>query len=87
MTLPGERFVIRRKAYAMVKKAFDENGVKFALPTGQVASGVVRPPRGSPLSWYTSRPTDKQCQPGQCMLLPDTEVRSRRSIQATMRVT
>ncbi|MBV9198746.1 MAG: mechanosensitive ion channel family protein [Alphaproteobacteria bacterium] len=23
MTLPGEQFVIRRKAYAMVKKAFD----------------------------------------------------------------
>jgi len=37
MTLPGEQFVIRRKAYAMVKKAFDENGIKFALPTVQVA--------------------------------------------------
>ena len=37
MTLPGEQFVIRRKAYAMIKKAFDENGIKFALPTVQVA--------------------------------------------------
>ena len=37
MTLPGEQFVIRRKAYAMIKRAFDENGIKFAFPTVQVA--------------------------------------------------
>jgi len=37
MTMPGEQFVIRRKAYAMIKKAFDENGIKFAFPTVQVA--------------------------------------------------
>jgi small-conductance mechanosensitive channel len=37
MTLPGEQFVIRRQAYAMIKKAFDENGIKFAFPTLQVA--------------------------------------------------
>jgi small-conductance mechanosensitive channel len=37
MTLPGEQFVIRRKAYAMIKKAFDENGIRFAFPTVQVA--------------------------------------------------
>jgi small-conductance mechanosensitive channel len=37
MTLPGVQFVIRRKAYAMIKKAFDENGIKFAFPTVQVA--------------------------------------------------
>src|SRR5215472_10926729 len=37
MTVPGEQFVIRRKAYAMIKKAFDENGIKFAFPTVQVA--------------------------------------------------
>jgi small-conductance mechanosensitive channel len=36
MTLPGEQFIIRRKAYAMIKKAFDENGIKFAFPTVQV---------------------------------------------------
>ncbi len=36
MTRPGEQFVIRRKAYAMLKKAFDENGIKFAFPTVQV---------------------------------------------------
>jgi len=37
MTLPGEQFVIRRQAYAMIKKAFDENGIKFAFPTVQLA--------------------------------------------------
>jgi small-conductance mechanosensitive channel len=37
MTVPGEQFVIRRKAYAMIMKAFDENGIKFAFPTVQVA--------------------------------------------------
>ncbi len=37
MTLPGEQFVIRRAAYAMIKKAFDENGIKFAFPTVQIA--------------------------------------------------
>jgi len=37
MTRPGEQFVIRRKAYAMLKKAFDENGIRFAFPTVQVA--------------------------------------------------
>ena len=39
-TRPGEQFVIRRKAYAMIKKAFDENGIKFAFPTVQVAGGA-----------------------------------------------
>jgi small-conductance mechanosensitive channel len=37
MTLPGEQFVIRRKALAMIKKAFDANGIRFAFPTVQVA--------------------------------------------------
>jgi small-conductance mechanosensitive channel len=37
MTLPGEQFVIRRLAYAMIKKAFDANGIKFAFPTVQIA--------------------------------------------------
>jgi moderate conductance mechanosensitive channel len=36
-TRPGEQFVIRRKANAMIKKAFDENGIHFAFPTVQVA--------------------------------------------------
>jgi moderate conductance mechanosensitive channel len=37
MTLPGENFVIRRKALAMIKTAFDANGIKFAFPTVQLA--------------------------------------------------
>src|SRR5262249_24124743 len=39
MTKPGEQFLIRRRAYALIKKAFDENGIKFAFPTVQVAGG------------------------------------------------
>ncbi len=39
MTKPGEQFVIRRKALAMIKKAFDANGISFAFPTVQVAQG------------------------------------------------
>jgi len=39
-TQPGEQFVIRRKALAMIKKAFDENGIKFAFPTVQLAGGA-----------------------------------------------
>jgi small-conductance mechanosensitive channel len=39
MTKPGEQFVIRRKAYALIKKAFDANGIHFAFPTVQVAGG------------------------------------------------
>jgi small-conductance mechanosensitive channel len=39
-TRPGEQFVIRRKAHALIKKAFDDNGIKFAFPTVQVAGGA-----------------------------------------------
>jgi len=39
-TRPGEQFVIRRKANAMIKQAFDENGIKFAFPTVNVADGT-----------------------------------------------
>jgi small-conductance mechanosensitive channel len=38
-TKPGEQFVIRRRALALIKKAFAENGIKFAYPTVQVAGG------------------------------------------------
>jgi small-conductance mechanosensitive channel len=40
---PGEQFVIRRRAYGMIKKAFDEQGIKFAFPTVQVAGGEIGP--------------------------------------------
>jgi small-conductance mechanosensitive channel len=39
MTKPGEQFVIRRRAYAMIKKAFAANGISFAFPTVTVAGG------------------------------------------------
>jgi len=39
-TKPGEQFILRKKAYPMIKKAFDENGIKFASPTVSVAEGV-----------------------------------------------
>jgi moderate conductance mechanosensitive channel len=40
MTRPNEQFVIRRRAYAMIKQAFDANGIEFAFPTVQVAGGT-----------------------------------------------
>jgi small-conductance mechanosensitive channel len=42
-TKPGEQFVIRRRAYALIKQAFDAKGVKFAFPTVQVAGGEAAP--------------------------------------------
>ena len=32
MTKPGEQFVIKRKAYIAIKKAFEENGIKIPFP-------------------------------------------------------
>jgi small-conductance mechanosensitive channel len=39
MTLPGKQFTIRRRAYAMLKKAFAEQGIQIAVPTVRVAAG------------------------------------------------
>jgi small-conductance mechanosensitive channel len=39
MTQPGEQFVIRRRAYALIKQAFDANGIEFAFPKVTVAGG------------------------------------------------
>ncbi|HET6468427.1 MAG TPA: mechanosensitive ion channel family protein, partial [Geminicoccaceae bacterium] len=41
MTKPGEQFVIRRRAYALIKKAFTANDIHFAFPTVTVAGGEV----------------------------------------------
>jgi small-conductance mechanosensitive channel len=41
MTKPGQQFGIRRRAHALIKQAFDANGIKFATPTVQVASGAA----------------------------------------------
>src|SRR4051812_37078987 len=39
MTKPDEQFVIRRRAYALIKPAFENNGIRFAFPTVHVAGG------------------------------------------------
>jgi moderate conductance mechanosensitive channel len=40
MTKPGDvQFLARRRALAAIKKAFDQNGIKFAFPTVQVSGG------------------------------------------------
>ena len=36
-TRPGEQFTIKRRALMLMKKAFDENGIKIAVPTIQVS--------------------------------------------------
>jgi small-conductance mechanosensitive channel len=38
-TKPGQQFPVRRRAYTMIKKAFDASGIRFAFPTVQVAGG------------------------------------------------
>jgi hypothetical protein len=38
-TKPGERFVIRRRALAMIKSEFDAKSIRFAYPTDTVAGG------------------------------------------------
>ena len=37
MTRPGEQFTIKRRALMLIKQAFDENGIKLAVPTVQVS--------------------------------------------------
>ncbi len=39
MTKPNAQFVVKRKAYMMIKKAFAENGIKIAMPTVHVDGG------------------------------------------------
>jgi moderate conductance mechanosensitive channel len=41
MTKPGQQFTIRRRAFAMIRQAFVENGIRFAQPTVQVAGGTA----------------------------------------------
>ena len=44
MTRPGEQFVVRRRAYALIKTEFDAAGIKFAFPTVQLAGGAEATP-------------------------------------------
>jgi moderate conductance mechanosensitive channel len=39
MTKPGEQFVIKRKAFVAIKKAFEEAGIRIASPSVQVRGG------------------------------------------------
>jgi small-conductance mechanosensitive channel len=39
MTRPGTQFGIKRRALMMIKKAFEENGIKLAVPTVHVEGG------------------------------------------------
>jgi moderate conductance mechanosensitive channel len=39
MTKPGEQFIVRRRAYAMLKQRLSENGIRIATPTVQVSDG------------------------------------------------
>lgn len=39
VTKPGQQYTMKRRALLMIKKAFDENGIKIATPTVQVSGG------------------------------------------------
>ncbi|MDC7741207.1 mechanosensitive ion channel family protein [Rhizobium sp. BC56] len=39
MTLPGQQFTLKRRALRMIHQAFNENGIKIAVPTVQVSGG------------------------------------------------
>jgi small-conductance mechanosensitive channel len=39
MTLPGQQFTLKRRALRMIHQAFNENGIKLAVPTVQVSGG------------------------------------------------
>ena len=56
MTKPGEQFVIHRRAYAMIKKAFDANGIHFAFPTVTVAGGGEATPAVAQQALELTRP-------------------------------
>jgi moderate conductance mechanosensitive channel len=55
-TRPGEQFVIRRKANAMIKKAFDENGIHFAFPTVQVSGREEAEPAAAQMALKLVKP-------------------------------
>lgn len=49
MTKPGTQFAIKRRAYMMIKQAFDENGIKIAVPTVHVEGGAQNAAAGQQL--------------------------------------
>jgi len=47
MVKPGDlQFMARRRALAAIKKAFDQNGIRFAYPTVQISGGGALPGNG-----------------------------------------
>lgn len=58
-TVPGEQFSVRTKAYALIKTAFDKNGIKFAFPTVQVASA-----EGAPVAEAAGAAAARRALPG-----------------------
>ena len=70
MTRPGEQFVIRRRAMAMIKKAFEANGIAFAVPTVTVAGSG-----GGGSRWQRRRDAATCSPPSPC---PIAAVRSGR---------
>jgi small-conductance mechanosensitive channel len=38
-TTPGEQFTMRRKAFVIIKKTFEENGISIPFPTVHVQEG------------------------------------------------
>jgi len=46
-TRPGRQFTIRRKSYARMKQVFEENGIRFAVPTVNVGGDDDRAERGA----------------------------------------
>jgi small-conductance mechanosensitive channel len=59
-TKPGDQFTIRRRAYALIKRAFDANGIKFAQPTVQVAGGEAAPAAAAKRAIDLAEPTAAQ---------------------------
>lgn len=39
MTLPGQQFTLKRRALRMIHQAFNDNGIRIAVPTVQVSGG------------------------------------------------
>ncbi len=56
-TRPGQQFTIRRRAYALLKKAFEANGIRFAHPTVAVAGGGDATPAAAQQALELVRPT------------------------------
>ena len=48
--IPGRQFQIRRRANALIQRAFADNGIAFAFPTVRVAGGAAAEERAAALA-------------------------------------